>query len=149
MTTESIPEPPRRPSAAWRLAVALVAVLAATAAWNVLGRSASRTLEASGTSVSAEAVTVTVSGGGLEPAPQGIAWRDGMTVRDATDGGFSAVWRGDGSMAFLESLGGVPNQGADGLNWQFEVNDEYADRGAGDYPLAPGDRVLWKLAPYE
>ena len=52
-------------------------------------------------------------------------------------------------MAFLESLDGTPNEGADGLNWQFEVNGVYATRGAGATTLAPGDRVLWKLAPYE
>ena len=83
-----------------------------------------------------------------------VAWIAGTTVFEATlraadEPGWRSEWRGEGEMAFLESLGGVPNGGADGLNWQFEVNGEYAERGAGATTLAPGDRGLWKLAPYE
>lgn len=83
-----------------------------------------------------------------------VAWTPGTTVavatrRAADEPGWESEWRGEGQMAFLESLGGTPNEGADGLNWQFEVNGEYADQGAGAVTLAPGDRVLWKLAPYE
>lgn len=79
-----------------------------------------------------------------------VPWVEGLTVAQATQGaGLEAVWRGSGQMAFLESLSGVANQGASGLNWQFEVNDDYADEGAGAVTLDPGDRVLWKLAPYE
>lgn len=84
-----------------------------------------------------------------------VAWSRATTVLEATrlagegDPAWASDWRGEGAMALLVTLGGEANQGADGLNWQFEVNGVYADRGAGAYELEPGDRVLWKLAPYE
>lgn len=87
---------------------------------------------------------------------QSVPWRPGQTVLAATKlagkiepAGWASRWRGGGAMAFLEELGGLENQGADGLNWQFEVNGEYATRGAGATELKQGDRVLWELAPYE
>ncbi len=89
------------------------------------------------------------------PQTAEIAHTEGMTVLQATlaaealGDAWAASWRGDGEMALLESLGGIDSQGADGLNWQFEVNGRYADRGAGAYRLEPGDSILWKLAPYE
>ena len=97
----------------------------------------------------AERVVVEAAQPDQEPVAVETAWRPGITVREATDAAFPAEWRGDGEMAFLESLLDTPNQGADGLNWQFEVNGEYAERGAGAVRLEARDRVLWKLAPYE
>lgn len=84
-----------------------------------------------------------------EPTEAEVPLAQGDTVFEATSRAATTRWQGKGAMALLQSINGIGNQGADGLNWQFEVNGQYADRGAGDYPLKPGDRILWKLAPYE
>jgi hypothetical protein len=86
-----------------------------------------------------------------------VPWRAGMTVQDATaaadaaepGGPWRSRWRGVGAGALLEELGGRPNEGPGRDNWQFTVDGEYGDRSAGATPLRPGQRVLWRLAPYE
>ncbi|MEO0531739.1 MAG: DUF4430 domain-containing protein, partial [Planctomycetota bacterium] len=96
----------------------------------------------------------------VDPLNIDVALPANATVYDAVqaagrEGGpsWASRWRGEGEMALLESLGGVESAGAaggpEGLNWQFEVNGDYATRGAGVVRLESGDRVLWKLAPYE
>jgi hypothetical protein len=85
----------------------------------------------------------------VEPTMIKIPWSEGLTVAEATTQAVATQWQGEGEMALLTSLEGRPNEGASGLNWQFEVNGEYATRGAGAVELRPGDSVLWKLAPYE
>jgi hypothetical protein len=96
-----------------------------------------------------EAVRLTFTRPGAPPRELRAAWTEGLTVADATRLVCSTRWQGEGVMALLVELDGVPNQGPDGLNWQFEVNGRYATEGAGAVVLRPGDRVLWKLAPYE
>jgi hypothetical protein len=79
----------------------------------------------------------------LEP----VAWRSGMTVRDLTRESrrenLKLVVKGTGASAFLASLDGVENEGADGRNWMYQVNGEPGDRSFAIYELAPSDRVLW------
>jgi hypothetical protein len=79
-----------------------------------------------------------------------IAWREGMTVRDLTREtrreGLKLVVRGTGMAAFLESLDGVANEGADGRNWTYSVNGKRGDRSFAVYKLQPGDQVLWTFA---
>jgi hypothetical protein len=79
----------------------------------------------------------------LEP----VAWRSGMTVRDLTREtrreNRNLVVKGSGASAFLASLDGVENEGADGRNWMYQVNGEPGDRSFAIYELAPSDRVLW------
>ncbi|MEQ8849401.1 DUF4430 domain-containing protein [Botrimarina sp.] len=94
-------------------------------------------------------VTVAVRRPGEPERSASAVFRPGMTVADATRAAFPSRWRGEGAMAFLDSLDGTPSDGPEGLNWQFEVNGAYGELGAGAVRLAPGDRVLWRLAPYE
>lgn len=141
---ESTPSDPR-----WRLAVALGAVLAGVLLYRQLApKQAAEPVDPSPTQV-AGSVDVEFVSPGVERREQSVAWSDGMTVQQATQLAGETTWRGQGEMALLESIDGVSNQGADGLNWQLWVNGQYATRGAGAYPLEAGDRVLWKLAPYE
>lgn len=84
-----------------------------------------------------------------EPTEAQIPWSAGLTVAEATTEAVDTEWQGEGEMALLTSLKGRPNEGASGLNWQFEVNGKYATSSAGAVRLQPGDSVLWKLAPYE
>jgi hypothetical protein len=55
--------------------------------------------------------------------------------------------KGSGQAAFLTSIDGVANQGADGKNWTFAVNGQSADRSFAVYELRPGDHVLWTFGP--
>lgn len=134
-----------------RLVYALAAVLLGLAAYRLLfPLLPPSAVENDPPAVTSETVTLVVQQPDSPPRTIEIAFSAGQTVADATRGAdLQAIWRGSGEMAFLESLAGVPNQGGDGLNWQFEVNEQYAERGAGSVVLEPGDRVLWKLAPYE
>lgn len=54
-------------------------------------------------------------------------------------------FRGSGETAFVTSIGGVENEGADGQNWIFLVNDELGDRSAGVFEVQPGDTISWSF----
>ena len=47
---------------------------------------------------------------------------------------------------FVTSIGGVENQ-AD-LGWVFRVNGELADKGCGEFAVAPGDHVQWVFGSF-
>jgi len=50
-----------------------------------------------------------------------------------------------GSMgAFTEAIGGVENDFAKNIFWQYWLNGEYAKVGAGSQFLKAGDAVMWK-----
>jgi hypothetical protein len=53
------------------------------------------------------------------------------------------IIRGTGQSAFLDSLDGVKNEGADGRNWTYSVDRTTGDRSFAVYELRPGNRVLW------
>ena len=79
-----------------------------------------------------------------------VAWREGMTVRDATREtprpDLQLDVRGSDEAAFLANLDGVANEGADGRNWIYSVNGENGDRSFAIYELEPSDRVLWTFS---
>ncbi len=52
-------------------------------------------------------------------------------------------FRGTGETAFVTSIGGMKNEGAEGKNWIFRVNDKLGDKSAGVYPVKPGDKISW------
>lgn len=54
-------------------------------------------------------------------------------------------FRGTGETAFVTSIDGVDNEGADGENWTYRVNDELGDRSAGILGVKPGDTILWSF----
>ncbi len=93
----------------------------------------------------------------IEPLadPIQIDWQPEMTLLRATleagiqSEAWQSKWQGAGEMALLVELGGLANEGASGLNWQFDLNGEYGKQGAGQTVLKPGDSVLWRLAPYQ
>jgi hypothetical protein len=84
-------------------------------------------------------------GGGRQKNFDAVAWRGGMTVADAmkASSGVAIAQKGSGQSAFVTSIDGVENQGADGQNWTYSVNGQIADRSYAVYELKPGDRVLW------
>jgi hypothetical protein len=100
-------------------------------------------------------IRVTIDyGNGVEKTFDSIAWRQGLTAWEAT---LEAVKKapqlqvkhtGSGSSVFVTEIDGVANQGggAKKKNWQYSVNDEYADVGPGAKVLKAGDRVVWRFA---
>ncbi len=67
-------------------------------------------------------------------------------AREMADFSFSST--GTGETVFVRSIDGVENEGSDGDNWVYRVNEELGDRSCGVYPVQPGDRVLWVLGEY-
>jgi hypothetical protein len=146
VTTPTNPEPSNAP---WRLALAILAVLIGMLVYRVTIETSGTMRAASPAEPATAVVHFTITRPDAPPVDLVAPWSEGQTVADATRLAAETRWRGEGAMALLEEIDGVPNQGPDGLNWQFEVNGRYATKGAGAVRMAPGDRVLWKLAPYE
>lgn len=148
----------------WRLLVVLVGLLIAVALLRPQAPHEGGPLPAAGDG-SQGFVTLLLKPVEEEPilasATTEVPWRADLTVYAATlqAGGsqpahvskerWQSRWQGNGEMAFLLELGGIANQGADGLNWLFEINEKRIDRGAGAQTLKQGDRVLWKMGKYE
>ncbi|HZZ71588.1 MAG TPA: DUF4430 domain-containing protein [Pirellulales bacterium] len=65
--------------------------------------------------------------------------------------GIKFVAVGTGAQALVEQIDDLKNEGggAKAKNWMFRVNGKEAERGAGDFSLSAGDRVLWRFAIYE
>jgi hypothetical protein len=146
---------PQPPTAAkpfnprWRLALAVTGFLIGVLIYQY-SRAPTRPPARSGPLPGqSETVTLLFRLPDVEPTKAQITWSEGLTVAEATTAAVDTEWQGEGEMALLTSLKGRPNEGASGLNWQFEVNGKYATRSAGAVELRPGDSVLWKLAPYE
>jgi hypothetical protein len=55
--------------------------------------------------------------------------------------------KGTGESAFVTAIDDIRNEGADGQNWTYSVNDQSADRSFAVYKLKAGDRVLWTFGP--
>jgi len=88
-------------------------------------------------------------GNGRRTAFAAIEWHDGMTVAD-----LMAAWtnvavkqKGSGESAFVTTIDGIENQGADGKNWIYSVNGQVGDRSFAVYKLKPEDHVLWTFGP--
>jgi hypothetical protein len=100
---------------------------------------------------SAEQVWLTVDfGDGRRERYTAAAWRDGMTVgdlmQDRRRADLQFAVKGSGTAAFLTSIQGVSNEGADGRNWTYTVNGKRGDRSYAVYELRPGDQVLWTFS---
>jgi hypothetical protein len=96
-----------------------------------------------------QTVRLTINlGDDREPVSVESRWHERMTVADLlnSEPRTSITSTGSGASAFLTSLGGVRNEGADGKNWTYRVNDKHADRSFAVYELQPNDHVLWTFA---
>jgi hypothetical protein len=89
-------------------------------------------------------------GDGVEKHFTALAWREGMSVLDATKAaqehprGIKFQFRGSGETAFLTQIDDLKNEGR-GRNWIYRVNGELAERSFAAIKLAAGDTVLWKF----
>lgn len=147
------------PSRPWAFPLLLAAVLLGVVLWNAVrgglesGSGGGEPEPAAGAAVFGEVLvelsiedqpaieqTVPPVGGNV----LSVLWAAG-----AESDAFQPTVSGSGSSAFVESVGGIANEGFGGRNWTFEVNGRPGDRSAAITPVKDGDRVLWKFAPPE
>lgn len=57
--------------------------------------------------------------------------------------------RGAGPGAFVVSIAGIENQGAEGRNWVYSLNGKAGGVGVGVARARAGDRVLWRFSAKE
>jgi hypothetical protein len=96
-------------------------------------------------------------GDGVQKMLPALEWKEGMTVLDALEKakapahGITFKYTGKGETAFLTQIDDLKNEGGGKAtkNWQFLVNDVYADKSCGVYKLAKGDVILWQFKLYE
>jgi hypothetical protein len=96
-------------------------------------------------------------GDGAQKVFPALEWKEGMTVLDAMEKakapghGITFKYTGKGETAFLTQIDDVTNEGGGKgkKNWQYWVNDGFADKSFGVRKLDKGDVVLWKCAAFE
>lgn len=142
----------------WRLPVALAVVLLVVLGLRSYYADLGQTVQSLSTekmpSTAAHSVEVVLQEADAAQSYQ-VGWTPGMNALEATqqlakqDASLQLRIRGSGELILVTAIGKRENEGLTGLNWQYEVNGEYQNRGAAACPLSPGDRVLWKYAPYE
>jgi hypothetical protein len=96
-------------------------------------------------------------GDGVQKVFPALEWKEGMTVLDAMEKakapahGITFKYTGKNETAFLTQIDDLKNEGGgkEKKNWQYWVNEAYADKGFGVRKLDKGDVVLWKLAVFE
>jgi hypothetical protein len=89
---------------------------------------------------------------GVEKHFTRVPWKAGMTVLDtlqhakSVPHGVDFEFGGSGATALVTRIDDLTNQrGAQGRNWLFWVNGEFAKKGCGVYELQPSDRVTWRF----
>lgn len=139
-------------SASRRLRLAVLGIVAILAAAGT-----SRPSTALGAEPKAASATIQVVidyGDGFQRRYTSIAWRNGMTVTDALQAvakhprGIASRVRGQGELAFVESIDAVGNEGGSGKNWIFYVNDRMGESSAGATEVPEGGVVAWKFEAY-
>lgn len=103
---------------------------------------------------SSESVMLVIDTAAGEPVAGAVAWREGMTVLDALEaapqGWPGPIERtGAGAGAFVSTIKGIANDPAGDRFWQYYIDGQRGEVGAGARVLEPGERVLWKFAPQE
>jgi hypothetical protein len=96
-------------------------------------------------------------GDGVQKVFPALEWQDGMTVLDAMEKakapahGIMFKYSGKNETAFLTQIDDLKNEGGGKAkkNWQYLVNDAYADKSFGIRKLEKGDVVLWKFTLFE
>lgn len=57
------------------------------------------------------------------------------------------VMTGEGTTAFIASIGGLDS--SSGKGWTYYVNGQWADEGIGSEEIAPGDRIDWAYGSWD
>jgi hypothetical protein len=151
------------------IAVALLAVLLAFAAWqtrhmraavnSTAGGSGAAAVGTSAETPAATGISIVVDfGDGGQKRVSGIAFTPGMTVLDAMNAarsaphGISFAANGRGETALVTQIEDVANEsGVQGHTraWQYWVNRQYGMVSVGVAALHAGDRVSWAFREYK
>jgi hypothetical protein len=101
----------------------------------------------------AASVRLTVDyGDGAQKTFNALPWKEKMTVFDALQAvekhprGVKVASIGRGETVFITAIDNVANEGANGRNWRYTVNDQPAQSSAGVMELKAGDAVVWRFA---
>lgn len=80
-----------------------------------------------------------------------IAWRANMTVLEVMDAAkknerITFKYLGSKAKAFLTTIDDVKNEGAEGRNWVYHVNETKATQSFGVQKVKPNDVIRWRFA---
>lgn len=70
------------------------------------------------------------------------------TALEATQANAKVVTTGSSTNAFVTSINGVSADSQKHEFWEFDVNGNQAQVGAGSYTVRNGDQILWKISTY-
>lgn len=107
--------------------------------------------------LAAETVRLVVDyGDGTAKVFKALSWTKGMTVEDLlkqaekVSHGIMVVPSGSGATYFVKKIDDLENEGAGAnkKNWQYWLNTDYANVGAGTQKLQPDDVVTWRFDIY-
>ena len=88
-------------------------------------------------------------GDGVHKTFPALPWKVNMTVFDALQAaekhprGIKVGFQGSGETTFITTIDDAENEGANGRNWRYTVNDQPARYSAGVMELKSGDAVVW------
>jgi hypothetical protein len=100
----------------------------------------------------AASVRMTVDfGDGVQKTFSALVWKDKMTVFNALQAaekhprGIKFAHTGSGDTTFITGIDDAMNEGADGRNWRYTVNDQPARYSSAVAELKAGDTVVWRF----
>lgn len=91
-------------------------------------------------------------GNGAKKQFAALPWRAGMTVADLMGQaskfrpGIEFDQHGEGAGGLLTAIDGLKNEGSNGRNWRYRVDDRYGEVSFCLKSIEPGMRVLWEFA---
>jgi hypothetical protein len=90
-------------------------------------------------------------GDGVQKTFSALAWKDKTTVFDALKAaekhprGIKITYTGSGDTTFISGIDDAVNEGADGRNWRYTVNDQPAMHSSAVAEIKSGDTVVWRF----
>lgn len=100
----------------------------------------------------ASAVRLTIDyGDGVQKTFTSLPWKDKLTVFDALQAaekhshGIQVTFTGKDDTIFITAIDDTMNEGTNGSNWRYTVNDQPARYSAGIAELKSGDAVIWRF----
>ena len=90
-------------------------------------------------------------GDGVQKTFTALPWKDKLTVFDALQAaekhsrGIKVAFTGKGETIFITAIDDAVNEGANGSNWRYTVNDQTARYSSGIAELKAGDTVIWRF----
>jgi hypothetical protein len=90
-------------------------------------------------------------GDGVQKTFAALPWKEKMTVFESLQAaekhsrGIKLAFLGRAETIFITAIDDAVNEGANGRNWRYTVNDQPAQYSAGVMELKAGDIVMWRF----